>query len=226
MLYLDVMSSSPSVTDVFAVAAAVIASLGGGGLLIFAMSSWLGRVWATRIMEREKTALTISIEHARADLTRSIERERAELANFHEVHRSELQELSSERQDALNRKRDVYTELATKMRVLLRANTMPAQQELDKCAFLAAYDKGYIWAAEAVIEAISDLIAALETKAAIDAQLKDPLTLAHEAEGMLTAESQRLDAEARPLYRRCMVEMRKDSGFQESKAEYRVISFG
>jgi hypothetical protein len=224
MLYLDAMSSSASVADVFAVAGAVIASLGSGGLLVFAMSSWLGRVWATRIMEREKTALTISIENAKAELTRSIEREKAEMAKFHEAHRSELQELSSQRQDALNRKRDVYTELVTKMRVLLKADMELAHQENDKWAFLAAYDKCYIWAPEAVIHAIRDLLAVLETKAALDAQLRDPATLPVESRGMVIAELGRLDAEARTLYRRCMLEMRKDSGFQDS-AEYRLVSF-
>lgn len=200
--------------------------MGGGGLLIFALSSWLGRIWATRIMERERTALTISIEQARAELTRSIEREKAELAEFHEAHKSELQELSSQRQDALNRKRDVYTELATKMRVLLRASMTPQQQEADRWAFLAAYDKGYIWASEAVIGAIRDLIGVLEAKAAVDGQPRPPVAMPPDATARMVAESQRLDAEARSLYQRCMLEMRKDSGFQDSTAEYRVISFG
>jgi hypothetical protein len=74
---------SSSVSDVFAIAGAAIASLGGAGLLVFAMSSWLGKVWATRIMERERSALTLSIEEVKAELTRSIEREKAELAKFH-----------------------------------------------------------------------------------------------------------------------------------------------
>jgi hypothetical protein len=212
------------VGDVFAIAGAIFASLGGGGLLILALSSWLGKIWATRIMERERAALTISIEQAKADLTRSIEREKAELAKFHEAHKSELQELSSQRQDALNRKRDVYTELATKMRVLLRANMTP--QEADKWAFLAAYDKGYIWASEPVIGTIRDLIAALEAKVAAALQLNQPVALAPDAKARMAAELQRLDAQARSLYQRCMLEMRRDSGFQDSTAEYRVISFG
>ncbi len=219
------MNSIPSVSDVFAVSGAVIASLGGGGLLVLAMSSWLGKVWATRIMERERLALTISIEQAKAELMRSIEREKAELAKFHEAHKSELQELSTQRQDALNRKRDVYTELATRMRVLLKASVSPEQQELDKRAFLAAYDKGYIWAAEAVIAAIRDLIDVMEAKAGVDAQLKPPVALSPDTITRGVADSLRLDAEARTLYQRCMLAMRKDSGFDDSAAEYRVISF-
>jgi hypothetical protein len=116
-------------------------------------------------MEREKAVLITSVETMKADLTRSIEREKAEMARFHETHRSELQELSTQRQDTLNRKRDVYAELATKMRILLRANMTPQQQEQDKWAFLGAYDKGYVWASEPVITAIGNLIENAKKKA-------------------------------------------------------------
>jgi len=139
---------------------------------VFALSSWLGRIWATRIMEREKAALITSLETMKAELTRSIEREKAEMAKFHETHRSELQELSTRRQDALNRKRDVYAELATKMRILLRANMTPQQQEQGKWAFLDAYDKGYLRASEPVITAIGNLIENAKKKAVVDNLLK------------------------------------------------------
>ena len=66
----------------------------------------------------------------------------------------------------------------------------------------------------------------MEAKAAFDAQLKPPVALAPDAMARMLAESQRLDAEAHSLYQRCMLEMRKDSGFPDSTAEYRVISFG
>ncbi len=37
----------------FEVAGAVLLSLGGGGVIVFALSSWLGKVWAERLMARE-----------------------------------------------------------------------------------------------------------------------------------------------------------------------------
>lgn len=40
--------------DIIEIAAASIASIGGSGLLIFGLSSWLGKVWANRILENEK----------------------------------------------------------------------------------------------------------------------------------------------------------------------------
>jgi len=35
---------------VYDVAFAIIISLGGGGIIVFALSSWLGKVWANRIL--------------------------------------------------------------------------------------------------------------------------------------------------------------------------------
>jgi hypothetical protein len=177
-------------------------------------------------MEREKAALTTSIETMKAELTRSIEREKADMARFHEAHKSELQELSTQRQDALNRKRDVYAELATKMRVLLRANMTVQQQEQDKWAFLAAYDKGYVWASEPVITVVGNLIETAEKKCVVDNLLKGiPGPLSPGDGPRIVAESQRLDNEASTLYQRCMLEMRKDVGYPDSTAKYRVVSF-
>jgi prefoldin subunit 5 len=209
-------------SNIFEVAVAVIASLGGATVLLFALSSWLGKVWAARIMEHEK-----------AELTRSIEREKAELFKFHEAHRSQLQELATERQDALNRRRDIYSELATRMRVLLKSHVGSSspedeKREDEKRAFLAAYDRGYIWASETVIVAVRDLLETLEKKSAVDSKittLRKSSPAGSDELQPLSAESSTLDREARNLYQRCMLEMRKDAGFPISAAEYRVVSF-
>jgi hypothetical protein len=62
--------------DIFSVATAVLASLGGAGLLLIALSSWLGKVWASRILERERADLAKSIETTKYELTLSIEHEK------------------------------------------------------------------------------------------------------------------------------------------------------
>ena len=50
--------------EVFRISTAVLTSLGGGAVIIFAFSSWLGKVWAVRILEKEKHELSkLSIEH-------------------------------------------------------------------------------------------------------------------------------------------------------------------
>lgn len=44
-------------TDGFKFATAVLTSLGGGVAIVFLFSSWLGKIWATRILEKEKNEL-------------------------------------------------------------------------------------------------------------------------------------------------------------------------
>jgi hypothetical protein len=42
------------ISDVLEIAAAIIASLGGGGAIVFGLSGYLGKVWADRGLERQK----------------------------------------------------------------------------------------------------------------------------------------------------------------------------
>jgi hypothetical protein len=43
-----------SIKDAFELGTAIVTSLGGGGLLVFGLSGYLGRVWADRALEIEK----------------------------------------------------------------------------------------------------------------------------------------------------------------------------
>ena len=218
------MPTSDRISELFSVAGAALLSLGGAGTLLVALSSWLGKVWASRLLEREKAELIKSIETTKAELTRSIEQEKAAMAAFHEEHKAEIQELSSQRLDAVNRRRDVYARLATKMRILLRADMPSAQREQDKWAFLAAYDEGYIWATEPVAAAIRDLVETIEKKATADASVR---VMPPNAPGYPQAQAaaQALDVEAQDRYKRCLLEMRRDCGFPDSGVGYRVVSF-
>lgn len=48
--------------DVFKLAGSVIVSVGGAGFIIFCLSSWLGKVWASRILEKEKNEYRKELE--------------------------------------------------------------------------------------------------------------------------------------------------------------------
>jgi predicted nuclease with TOPRIM domain len=208
--------------EVFSVAAAILASIGGAGAILLGLSNWLGKIWSSRVIEREK-----------AELTKSIERVKAELQESNERVKAELQSISSQRQDALNRKRDVYSDLATNLRVLLKGGNL--SQEEDKRAFLRAYDKGYIWASEPLVLALRDLMETLVAKAAIDTQITSivgsQLTANPNAQTVgvpeaLLAETQKLDSEAQKRYQNCMLEMRKDCGFPDTRCEQPLVTFG
>ena len=124
----------PSAANVFSLLAALIASVGAASAIIVGLSAWLGKVWATRIADRE----------------------RATMAQDLEQYRHQLSELATQQQDALTRKRDVYSELAASMRVFL-GDSEPANDQ-QKREFLKAYDRACLWASEEVAEAIGKLL--------------------------------------------------------------------
>lgn len=54
--------------DVFKIITASASSVGIAGGLIFALSSWLGKVWARRILDREKNELDRELEAKKREL--------------------------------------------------------------------------------------------------------------------------------------------------------------
>jgi hypothetical protein len=153
-------------TIVWSTAGAVILSFGGGGVLVFALSSWLGKVWATRIADAERARFSKELEN----------------------YKSDLQHLSEERRDALTRKRDVYAQVATSMRVFLAVGRRASDDE--KREFLVAFDQATLWGSEDVVK-----------------------TLAHSLEQSTrnTAEPGSVsNDEFKNAYRACMIAMRRD----------------
>lgn len=59
-------------TEVWSIAAAVIIALGGGSALVLLMSSWLGKVWANRILESEKAKYQTEFALLKSDLDKKI----------------------------------------------------------------------------------------------------------------------------------------------------------
>jgi len=45
------------VKDIFEISLAIIASLGGSALLLATFSSWLGKIWAKRILQNERAKM-------------------------------------------------------------------------------------------------------------------------------------------------------------------------
>ena len=57
-------------TDIVKIVAGVIAALGGGGAIVAWLSSWLGKVWANRLMIKETAKFREDLER----LTKQLER--------------------------------------------------------------------------------------------------------------------------------------------------------
>lgn len=62
------------IKEVFEIAGAVLASLGGGSAIVFGLSSWLGKVWANRILENEKAEHSKDLEQYKRELTEELEK--------------------------------------------------------------------------------------------------------------------------------------------------------
>ncbi len=53
------------------IAAAVLFSLGGGGTIVVLLSSWLGKVWANRILEQDRAKYASEMEQLKTELDRA-----------------------------------------------------------------------------------------------------------------------------------------------------------
>jgi hypothetical protein len=73
-------------SDVFAVSAAVIGSLGGGAVLVTGLSGWLGRVWADRLMQDNIAKHNRELEEIKSKFEAVNQRLQAELDKTLHVH--------------------------------------------------------------------------------------------------------------------------------------------
>ena len=62
-----------SFEEVLKICVTVLVSLGGGGGIVFCLSSWLGKVWADRMMVAEKARHDQAIEALKAELQSKVD---------------------------------------------------------------------------------------------------------------------------------------------------------
>lgn len=122
---------------VWSIANAVLLSLGGGGVLVFALSSWLGKVWATRILEKEKNELQKEYTNFKSKLDKDLYQ-----------HNVAFLRLDAQRADAI---RELYSHLVAWHVSLLKVldprdlNGKPESWVLAKYASWASELKEHAW---------------------------------------------------------------------------------
>jgi len=79
-----------SITEIFTTAGAILASIGIGGGTVAALSNWLGKVWAERLMEKERSEHNRVLESDRAKYAKELE---ALKSSFEKTHRRLQNEL-------------------------------------------------------------------------------------------------------------------------------------
>ncbi|MBU73029.1 MAG: hypothetical protein CMN81_13070 [Spongiibacter sp.] len=67
------------------ISAAILGSLGGAGVIIIALSSWLGKVWATRLMDNERHKHDRDLEALRASLKAQNDKQLTEMSSDFEI---------------------------------------------------------------------------------------------------------------------------------------------
>lgn len=60
-------------SDILAISGSVLASIGGGTAIVFAFSNWLGKVWANRLMVKEKAEYNKELEKEKTEHIRQLE---------------------------------------------------------------------------------------------------------------------------------------------------------
>ena len=122
---------------------AVLGALGGGGVLVAAMSGWLGKLWADRILANEKAKWEFQLSHYRAASEQSLARLNSELdlharnthLKFSKLHEERLKFLA----EIYRSLTEVYLRVKRCVEPDFFGRKKPAEAELLADA-LAAYD--------------------------------------------------------------------------------------
>lgn len=70
-----------SLNDALMVVSTALISVGGAGAIVFGLSSWLGKVWANRLMEADRAQHARELERIRSELHRETEEQLREAQN-------------------------------------------------------------------------------------------------------------------------------------------------
>jgi hypothetical protein len=61
------------IKEIIAISGTILASLGGGVVIVFAFSNWLGKVWANRLMEKERAEHNEELERLKSKFLKETE---------------------------------------------------------------------------------------------------------------------------------------------------------
>lgn len=67
---------------------AILASLGGGTLIVAAFSTWLGKVWASRILEKDRSKYQAEMEQIKSEISKKIHEHNVAVSRI-DAHRAE-----------------------------------------------------------------------------------------------------------------------------------------
>ncbi len=93
--------------SIFEIALAIMASVGGAGVILFALSSWLGKVWASKILEKQKKDYQLEIESFKEKISKGLE----ELKGAIDSKKSVLGSLLTHNEKIQEKKYDILNDI-------------------------------------------------------------------------------------------------------------------
>ncbi|MEN8250696.1 MAG: hypothetical protein ABFS32_17315 [Bacteroidota bacterium] len=82
-----------NIEDIFKISSAVIVSIGSAGAIIFGLSTWLGKVWANRILGKEKKQHALDIANYKSNLEQIKKEHEVIFTKLHEKRAEIIEEL-------------------------------------------------------------------------------------------------------------------------------------
>lgn len=126
-------------SGIFEIVGAILVSLGGGSVIIFGLSKWLGDIWAQRVIGKEQQKYQIELQKLVTQGNEELER---------------LKDINTSNMDLTMRKREIYQKLVLSMGIHLGRSG----ENTSKEKFLENIDGIHLWASDEVLFAAKNFI--------------------------------------------------------------------
>lgn len=151
-----------SAEQAFDVAFAVLTALGGGGAIVLLLSSWLGRVWAERLMSKERTTHENQLARLQSDLRHQVDTDLATNKNDLEIFKEKHLKGHHDKIAIYRLAADVVVELLGDLDYLYIHQSPPAdaKNRIDKLnrERMRAYAYMAMLAPQPVMDALDNLL--------------------------------------------------------------------
>ncbi len=112
----------------------ILTSLGGSAVILMAFSSWLGKVWANRILEKDKNKYTLELDAIKNEYNKDLERLKTELKLTEAKQNIVFSKLHTDRADVIAEIYALLKDVHLNMQRFMKPN--PVAEEESKETYL------------------------------------------------------------------------------------------
>ncbi len=192
-------------SDIMGIVAASILSLGGGGAIVIGFSSWLGKIWANRLMEVERARHAQALVKLQSELRHESEAALSALRTELETYKEKHLKGFSDKLTIYRLVTDVIIDLLANLDIIRASGELPP----DAAARFDKFNRGRLQA-----YGYLSMLAPQSVMDAMDALIDHLILIAHGQEPYSWPA-------VRGLALNLINESRKDVGIDPSPIEYR-----